>query len=306
MSKLSKCIFIVRLLKQHREMTRQQINDEMHKRWPDEQEPSRSSFGRYIDYIKFNFPYTIQFSQATKVYSINNKKGDYGDEELFQYLLSMYNVEASAPLLLKHKDCIHHIESTTGTDKLHVILQAIDKQRGIECDYQSFTNSTKKHRTFIPIFLTSWEGRWYCVAEVTSHPESKPYTYALERMTDIRLTKGRYIPRYDGTYHDYFKNSHGIQAASDHDEPQDIIIKAYGAQIGYLRAKPIHPSQKEICCKEEKGKMIEATFKLHLTPCYNFYQQLLWHREAIEVLEPERVRNEIKAIIENINNRYNK
>lgn len=304
MPKLNKCIYIIKLLKQRGKMTRQEINDEMIRRWPEEQALSRSSFGRYLDFIKKNFPYTVKFSQVTKLYSIGYKDVDKGNEKIFQYLLSMFDMEASAPLLIKHKDRIHNIEGLTGADKLSIILQAIDKHRGVDCDYQSFTQCTRKHRIFIPVFLTSWEGRWYCVAEVTTHPEDKPYTYALERMTNIHLTKEQYSPRYKGTYGEYFKDSYGIQAASHDDKQLDIMIKAYGAQVGYLRSKPIHPSQKEIECKEEEDKVIEATFTLRLTPCYNFYQQLLWHREGIEVLEPQEVKEEVQRIISVIKKNY--
>lgn len=305
MSKLKKCVFIMKLLKMRGSMTRKEINDEMLRRWPDEHELSRSSFGRYLEYIAENLPYPIRFSQVTKQYSIDYTSTYKENEELFQYLLAMYNVEASAPLLLKHKDRIHHIENVTGTDRLDIILQAIDEHKGIECDYQSFNQSSIKHRTFIPVFLTSWEGRWYCVAEVTSHPNSQPYTYALERMSNIQLTSKHYQTRYKGTYQDYFKDSYGIQAASPDDEPLDITIKAYGPRVEYLRAKPIHPSQEEIESKEENEKTIEALFKLHLAPCYNFYQQLLWNRESIEVIEPMEVRDEMKRIIEEISNKYN-
>lgn len=308
MSKLKKCIFIVNLLKMRGRLTRQEINKEMRKRWPYEQELSRSSFGRYLDFISENFPYYVSFSQVTKQYSIDYRSVNNEDEELFQYLLSMYNIEASAPLLLKHKDRIHHIESLTGTDKLDIIMQAIDEQRGIECNYQSFNQATKKHRIFIPVFITSWEGRWYCVAEVTTHPESKPYTYALERMSDIHLTSEHYTPRYVGTYHDYFKDCYGIQAASPTDEPQDIIIKALGARAEYLRAKPLHPSQVELTATESPSLLEsadgEAIFRLHLTPCFNFYQQILHNREDIEVLEPQTVREEIKRITSLISNKY--
>lgn len=302
MSKLKKCLFIVKLLKLHGAMTRQEINDEMRRRWPREQELSRSSFRRYLDFIEENFPYCISFSQITKLYSIANNTADNEDEELFQYLLSMYNIEASASLFLKHKDRIHHIENITGTDKLDIVMQAIDEERGIECDYQSFSQCTQKHRIFLPVFITSWEGRWYCVAEVTTHPESSPFTYALERMTNLHLTQEHYKPRFKGTYQDYFKDSYGIQAASINDKPEDIIIKAYGSQVEYLRTKPIHPSQTEIECKAINGTLQEATFKLHLTPCYNYYQKLLWYREGIEIIEPLYVKQEIRRIAEEIIN----
>jgi len=42
-----------------------------------------------------------------------------------------------------------------------------------------------------------------------------------------------------------------------------------------------------------------------LVPCFNFYQQLLWHREKLEVLEPQYVRDEIKTAILKMLEHYN-
>jgi predicted DNA-binding transcriptional regulator YafY len=67
----------------------------------------------------------------------------------------------------------------------------------------------------------------------------------------------------------------------------------YGAQVEYIRALPIHESQNEIEITEEW-----SIFEYRLVPCFNFYQQLLWHRERLEVLEPLHVRDEMKNTIE--------
>lgn len=67
----------------------------------------------------------------------------------------------------------------------------------------------------------------------------------------------------------------------------------------YVLALPIHESQREVE-KEEDW----SVFEYYLEPCYNFYQQLLWHREKQEVLEPERVRNEMKEIIKKMLEAY--
>jgi len=52
--------------------------------------------------------------------------------------------------------------------------------------------------------------------------------------------------------------------------------------------------------KSKAVKFLEANQSgEHSTiPCFNFYQQLLWHRERIEVLEPLFVRMAMKDVIE--------
>lgn len=74
-----------------------------------------------------------------------------------------------------------------------------------------------------------------------------------------------------------------------------IKIKVYGNQVDYIKSKSIQESQEEI--EMSDGWSI---FNYWLRPSYNFYQALLWHREKLEVLEPECVRNEIKEIIYNL------
>ena len=76
-------------------------------------------------------------------------------------------------------------------------------------------------------------------------------------------------------------------------------IKVFGQQVEYIRYLPIHESQKEVETTEEW-----SIFEYRLVPCYNFYQQLLWHREKLEVLEPLRVRDEMKKTIEEMLGHY--
>jgi predicted DNA-binding transcriptional regulator YafY len=38
------------------------------------------------------------------------------------------------------------MEAPTGVENVQIILEAIDKQKGIECDYYSFDRATKKQQ----------------------------------------------------------------------------------------------------------------------------------------------------------------
>ena len=47
-----------------------------------------------------------------------------------------------------------------------------------------------------------------------------------------------------------------------------------------------------------------SIFEYRIIPSYNFYQQLLQHREWIEVISPEKVRVEIKGILKTLCESY--
>jgi predicted DNA-binding transcriptional regulator YafY len=222
----------------------------------------------------------------------------YGeDDSLYDYLLSAYHIEGMTELALKHRDKIILTEAPTGVENVQVILEAIDKNKGIECEYYSFNHKTVKHQLLIPYFLRTWEQRWYLVAEPDNHHHGQS-VFALERMDNIRLTEGKMFPSKKITADEYFDGSFGVNH-SDDQKPERILIKVYSTQAEYVNALPIHETQKEIEKTDEW-----SIFEYRLVPCFNFYQQLLWHRERLEVLEPLHVRDEMKKTIEKMLEHY--
>ena len=256
------------------------------------------TFLRYREYIEETFPCYIDFNQRTGKYELHRHQALYGeDDSLYDYLLSAYHIEGMTELALKHRDKIILTEAPTGVENVQVILEAIDKNKGIECEYYSFNHKTVKHQLLIPYFLRTSAQRWYLIAEPDNHHHGQS-VFALERMDNIRLTEGKMFPSKKITADEYFDGSFGVNH-SDDQKPERILIKVYGTQAEYVKALPIHESQKEIKATDEW-----SIFEYRLVPCFNFYQQLLWHREKLEVLEPLHVRDEMKKTIESLYTLY--
>ena len=293
MSKLKKCLYLINLMERRGAMTLKEINDcyEYSSLYEGDEFLPRT-FLRYREYIEETFPCYIDFNQRTGKYELHRHQALYGeDDSLYDYLLSAYHIEGMTELALKHRDKIMLTEAPTGVENVQIILEAIDKNKGIECEYYSFNHKTVKHQLLIPYFLRTWEQRWYLVAEPDNHHHGQS-VFALERMDNIRLTEGKMFPSKKITADEYFDGSFGVNH-SDNQKPEVIRIKVYGAQVEYIRVLPIHESQNEIEITEEW-----SIFEYRLVPCFNFYQQLLWHRERLEVLEPLHVRVEMKNTIE--------
>jgi len=293
MSKLKKCLYLINLLERKGALTLKQINDYyQYSSLYEGEEIQPRTFLRYKDYIDETFPCYIEFNVHTGKYELHRHRALYGeDDSLYDYLLSAYHIEGMTELALKHRDRIILSEVPTGVENVQTILEAIDKHRGIECDYYSFNRKTLKHQLLIPYFLRTWEQRWYLAAEPDNHHHGISI-FALERMENIKLTDGKMTPSNKVTAEEYFDGCFGINH-SDNQKPELIKIKVYGTQVEYLRALPIHESQNEVEINDDW-----SIFEYRLVPCYNFYQQLLWHREKLEVLEPKHVRDEIKLSIQ--------
>lgn len=299
MSKLKKCLYLINLLERKGALTLKEINDYyQYSSLYEGDDIQPRTFLRYKDYIDETFPCYIEFNARTGKYELHRHSALYGeDDSLYDYLLSAYHIEGMTELALKHRDKIILTEAPTGVEYVQKILEAIDKKRGIECDYYSYNKKTVKQQVLIPYFLRTWENRWYLVAEPENHPHEQA-VYALERMDNICLTKEKMLPTENITAEEYFDGSFGINH-SDEQKPETIRIKVYGTQVEYVRALPIHESQQEIETTDEW-----SIFEYRIIPCYNLYQQLLWHREKLEVLEPKSVREEVKKILKDMLERY--
>ena len=293
MSKLKKCLYLINLLERKGALTLKEINDYyQYSSLYEGEEILPRTFLRYKDYIDETFPCYIEYNQRTGKYELHRHQALYGeDDSLYDYLLSAYHIEGMTELALKHRDKIMLSEAPTGVENVQIILEAIDQGKGIECEYYSYNRKTVKHQLLIPYFLRTWEQRWYLAAEPDNHHHGISI-FALERMEDIKLTENKMHPSNKITAEEYFDGSFGVNH-SDDQKPEMIRIKVYGAQVEYVRALPIHESQKEIETTSEW-----SIFEYRLVPCYNFYQQLLWHREKLEVIEPLAIREELKSTLQ--------
>lgn len=71
---------------------------------------------------------------------------------LYNYPLSTYHIEGISELAIKHRDKVKLLNAPTGVENVQIILEVIDKQKGIECDYYSFDMAIKKPQLLIPYF----------------------------------------------------------------------------------------------------------------------------------------------------------
>lgn len=297
MSKLKKCLYLIDLLSRRGPMSLKEINDHYQYSSIYDGEIIPRTFARYKDYIAETFPCYIDYNQSTNQYFLK-RYHQYGqDDKLYNYLLSAYHIEGMSELAVKHRDKVKLLDAPTGVENVQIILEAIDKQKGIECDYYSFDRATKKQQLLVPYFLKTWEQRWYLAAEPDNHHHGIS-VFALERMDNIRLTEQKMLPSNDVTADEYWEGSFGVNH-SDNQVPQRIVIKVYGSQVNYVRALPIHESQKELETNKEY-----TLFEYHIVPCYNLYQQLLWHREKLEIVEPIQMREEMARIVKDMTALY--
>jgi predicted DNA-binding transcriptional regulator YafY len=120
--------------------------------------------------------------------------------------------------------------------------------------------------------------------------------HSLDRVQNIRITTKKFKLPKDFNPEEYFDDNYGIIAD---EKPCIIEIKVNNTKQKYLNTLPLHHSQKEIEHTPEY-----SIFRYYIRPTYDFVQEILSHRDEVEVLSPPSFRNEIAEIVRNMNSLY--
>lgn len=129
--------------------------------------------------------------------------------------------------------------------------------------------------------------------------EDKKRIFALDRIKNLVLKETTFRYTKDFSAADYFCDVFGIIAGNDR-KVENIIIRAFAELPGYLRSLPIHHSQLEL--ESNEGY---TDFALRLVPTFDFIQELILHRDQLEVITPKSLREEIALIISKMSDNYN-
>jgi hypothetical protein len=188
---------------------------------------------------------------------------------------------------LKHRILFEKIPS--GQMFLTPIIEAMRDSLSIEITYQTFWHDSPYTIEVYPYCIKVFKQRWYVIAY--NPGKERILIYALDRIKNISITDKTFqLPKdFDGE--SFFSDCFGIVAGDGH-KAENVLIKVNKIQDSYIRALPLHHSQKEI-----ENTSDYAVFSYHIRPSFDFRQELLSHGSEVEVLEPKWFRDEIAGII---------
>lgn len=182
----------------------------------------------------------------------------------------------------------------SGRQWLEPILKALQENREIEIDYKNFFGKTFSG-TVKPLCVKLFKRRWYMLVMIENGEKRK---FSLDRIKNLTLldTTFKYPSRFNPA--DHFEHFYGIEAW-DNAKPEKIVLRAYAELPGFLRSLPLHHTQREVAVTDEY-----TDFSLKLAPTFDFVQELLLHRDQLEVLQPQSLRDEVSLLITKMSNLY--
>lgn len=163
-------------------------------------------------------------------------------------------------------------------------VEAIRNHRKISFSYAGFNRSrVEKDILFQPCFMKRYKQRWYMVGLREKSGDIR--TYALDRVRDMSLLNETFETPENVTPDSIFGNIVGITSSKAN--VKDVRIQANSTQAKYLRALPLHPSQKE------EAHDTYSIFSYRLKLNYELVHEILGYGDAVKVLSPP----ELKAMV---------
>ena len=269
--------------------------DELSRRWIDEEVAegnplSRSSFNRHRDAILDMFGVIIDCDTLYRYYISNPEVLD--DDSLERWMLSTLTVSTVLSDSASLKDRIILENVPAGEEFLQTIIRAIRTGKRILMGYQRF-GAERYERVVSPYALKLFHQRWYLLAFTGRHTA----TYSLDRMLSVTLTEESFQMPADFSPQQYFAEYFGV--LTDETPMAHIVLRAYGTMANYLHTLPLHASQREL--SKTDGY---TDFALDVRPTADFIGELLSHDSALEVLEPQELRQQLLQRINDMRQRY--
>lgn len=218
------------------------------------------------------------------------------DDKMNRWLLDTYT---TINTLSKHTALHNRIlaeEIPSNRNFLTFFINAMKDNNVVVLTYKNFTKEKENSFPICPYCLKMFHKRWYVLALSTN--ENKLRIYSLDRIVKVELTGQHFTIPKDFDAKAYFSSYFGI-VIDETVNKQRIILRAYKPHQNYLRALPLHHSQKEIYTCDNY-----ADFELSLKPTYDFTMELLRSGALIEVLEPESLRQEMYRWVKDLWNMY--
>ncbi len=182
----------------------------------------------------------------------------------------------------------------SGREWLEPVLSALQQNRQLSITYENFVG-TKFSGIASPLCVKLFKRRWYVLCLIG---KGQMRIFSLDRVKSLNITSDTFVYPENFVAADYFHNVFGIISGIER-KVENIVIRTYAELPGYLRSLPMHHSQREL---ESNDRYTD--FSLQLIPTFDFIQELLLHRDQLEVLSPESLRKELFTIISKMKNLY--
>ncbi|MBD5191617.1 MAG: WYL domain-containing protein [Bacteroidales bacterium] len=293
MSQLNSALWLMDTIRKYGRITLAEIS----RRWLDspvsEGRPlPRRSFHNYRMAAEKLFNVTIDCDTSTYEYYIREDR-DSGSK-VGDWLLNSSAINSVLSDAREVSSRILFEDVPSAREYLHQVVDALKADRQIKFSYHSYSRFEPTPGVVIePYFLKIFRQRWYVTGRNIRDRAVK--TYALDRMSDVTLLDTQFHLPDNFNAEVFCSNSFGV--IFNNTKVVEVTLRADDRQSKYLRALPLHATQKEIV---NNGFSL-FKYELRLTP--DFVSEILSLGPRVTVIAPEELKVMVKTqLLETLRN----
>ncbi|MCS6933843.1 MAG: WYL domain-containing protein [Chitinophagales bacterium] len=174
----------------------------------------------------------------------------------------------------------------SGIEYVEPIVKAIRERRVIQFDYLKHGSRRSDFTLLEPYIIKESKNFWYVIGRRVNKPEKSIRTFALDRMSNLKLTEDAFEEQPIDKK-SLFSNVVGITIGTG--KPENIVLRFSPLQGKYIKTVPIHASQKIL---RENEEYLEVGLHVVINP--ELKMQLLSYGQNVKVIKPRRLADDIK------------
>ena len=294
---INKYIWLIETIRRFGRITREELNRQwLLSKFSDGAPLARRTLYNYREGIAEVFDMEIVCDKTTYEYYI---KGDQDGQSsnVQEWLLNSAMVSGMLNEARDVSDRIVMEDVPSARLNLAQIIGAMRENRRIDFTYRPYTRVNATRNVVVePYFVKLFKQLWYVIGY--NIKDRKVKTYSLDRMSDCIVRKEHFKLPEGFDAHSYFEDSFGIIESKG--EPKTVQLRVSVTQAKYLRALPLHHSQKEVAIHDDY-----SVFQYRLLLTYDFTKELLSMGSNVTVLSPPELIAAIKQELKSMNENYN-
>ncbi len=278
--RLNKYIWIVDTIVAHRRITRAELSELWQKSalYDGHDIPHRTFFNYRRD-IESIFNIDILCDNLNRYYIDSPKSPN--DEAFRSWMLDSFALGSAMRSASEAASRVIVEKIPSARRFLSPILRALADKVQIRFSYQSFSKPLPdRDILYTPYFVKLFRQRWYIVGR--REPDGDIRTYALDRISDLNATATPAVLPPDLDPSAFFDDIFGITSSKA--EPKDVVLSVNPHTAKYLRALPLHSSQREDRYSDR------SIFRLRLRITPDFLREILSMGPDIQVIQPRELR----------------
>lgn len=231
----------------------------------------------------------LQISQALSILSRfeGMPQMEWMDNTLQRLRLSIDTEGDKAPIV-GFDDC----RRLQGRQYFTPFVSAISNRTVLKIDYLKYGADQPKAIIISPCYLKEHSRRWFLLG-MTQYSDH-PIVLAFDRIVSFTpLPDEAYRPADGFDFNnEYFRDIVGVTRFHDQ-SPEEVLIEVDNDRLPYITTKPIHDSQEVV----ETGDYT-SLLRLFVIPNVELVQFILSYGQAVKVISPDYLRDEVIGHIE--------